>query len=51
MTVKELKDILTHYNDDAEVIVVDWGAGRSFSPSIGCDDEDEYSDYCRIGID
>ena len=50
MTVKELKMLLDDYDDDAEVVVVDWSNGRTMEPSIGCDDEDEGSVFCRIGI-
>ena len=50
MTVADLKEILKEYNDDAKVVVVDWSNGREFEPSVGGDDEDEYTEYCRIGI-
>lgn len=50
MTVADLKEILKTYNDDAKVVVVDWSNGREFEPSVGGDDEDEYTEYCRIGI-
>ena len=50
MTVADLKEILKEYDDKAEVIVVDWSNGREFTPSVGGDDEDEYTEYCRIGI-
>ena len=50
MTVADLKEILNTYNDNAKVIVVDWSNGKEFEPSIGGDDEDEYTEYCRIGI-
>lgn len=49
MTVKTLKEILNEYDDDAEVVVVDWSTGRTYSPTIGSDDEDEGTEYCRIG--
>lgn len=52
MTVKELKDVLDKsYKDDAKVIIVDWCNGRVFEPSIGSDDVDEGTMFCRIGID
>jgi hypothetical protein len=50
MTVADLKEILKTYNDNAKVVVVDWSNGREFEPSVGGDDEDEYTEYCRIGI-
>ena len=50
MTVKELKEQLKAYDDNAEVVVVDWSNGREFTPSIGGDDEDEYTEKCRIGF-
>ena len=50
MTVRDLKSILEEeYDDDAEVIVVDWSTGLEFYPTIGGDDADEYTKYCRIG--
>lgn len=52
MTVKTLKNILESYNDDAEVVVVDWSNGRTYeNPSVGGDDPDEGDVYCRIGLD
>ena len=50
MTVKQLKEALEDYDDEAEVVVVDWANGEEFEPTVGSDDEDEYTDYCRIGI-
>ena len=50
MTVKELKELLKDYDDNAEVIGVDWSNGEEFDVNIGSDDDDEYSKYCRIGI-
>lgn len=50
MTVKELKACLQDYNDNAEVIVVDWSNGNVYEPSVESDDEDEYTNYCRIGM-
>lgn len=50
MKVHDLKKALDNYEDDAEVIIVDWSTGREMEPSIGSDDEDEGSEYCRIGI-
>lgn len=50
MTVRELKEQLNEYNDDAEVVVVDWSNGTEYEPTIGGDDEDEYTEKCRIGI-
>ena len=50
MTVKDLISELSAYDDNAEVIVVDWSNGRVFEPSIGSDDDDEGSKFCRIGI-
>lgn len=50
MTVKQLKNILEEYDENAEVIGVDFSTGSEFDISVGSDDEDEYIDYCRIGI-
>ena len=50
MTVRELKNALNEYNDNAEVIIVNWTSGWSFDPSIGSDDENEGETYCRIGF-
>lgn len=51
MKVKDLKSILESYDDNAEVLVVDWSTGRTFSPTVGGDDDDEGTEFCRIGID
>ena len=51
MFVKELKKILEEYDDDAEVIGVDWSNGNTFDINVGGDDDDEGSKYCRIGFD
>lgn len=51
MFVKELKKILESYDDDAEVIGVDWSNGNTFDINVGGDDDDEGSKYCRIGFD
>ncbi len=56
MTVKDLKQELEKYKDDAEVILVDGSSGETFTPVIGSDDEEEgYLDndidgdtYCSI---
>lgn len=48
MTVKELREQLNNYSDNAEVIVVDWTNGREYSPTVGGDDEDEGTEKCRI---
>lgn len=50
MTVGELAEKLSEYDDEAEVVIVDWSNGRTFDLSVGGDDEDEGSLYCRIGI-
>lgn len=50
MKVAELKNILGEYDDNAEVIVINWSNGNTFVPTIGSDDDDEGTDYCRIGI-
>ena len=50
MTVKELKEMLKKYNDNAEVLVVNWTNGNEYKPTIGGDDKDEYTDKCRIGF-
>ena len=46
MTVNELKK----YNDDAQILIVDWTTGAEFEPTIGSDDLDEGNFYCRIGF-
>ncbi len=50
MKVKDLLEELKGYDANAEVVVVDWSNGSTFEPTIGSDDEDEGSAYCRIGI-
>ncbi len=50
MTVKELKEMLKNYNDDAEVVVVDFCNGITMEAIIGSDDEDEGEKYCRISF-
>lgn len=50
MTVKEFKEQLEAYNEDAEVVVVDWANGTEYDPTIGGDDEDEFTEKCRIGF-
>ena len=51
MKVKDLKIILDDYDDNAEVVIVDWSNGNTFIPTVGSDDIDEGDAYCRIGID
>lgn len=51
MTVKELKEELERYDDNAEVIIVDWSIGLGYSPTVGGDDLDEGTRYCRIGFE
>ena len=51
MKVKDLKKALEAYNDNAEVVIVDWSTGAEYDATIGSDDDDEFSKYCRIGID
>lgn len=49
MRVKDLKSILEkEYDDNAEVIIVDWSTGHTYEASVGSDDEDEGTKYCRI---
>ncbi len=50
MTVKQLKKELENYSETAEVKIVDFENGAEFDFSIGGDDEDEGTKYCRIGI-
>ena len=50
MKVKDLLADLESYDANAEVVVVNWSNGATFEPTIGSDDEDEGSAYCRIGI-
>ena len=49
MTVRELKKELENYNDDAEVVIVNWSTGSEYDPTVGSDDPDEGTRYCRIG--
>ena len=48
MIVRDLKEILKNYNDDAEVVVVDFSNGETREAFVGSDDEDEGEQYCRI---
>ena len=50
MTVKDLKEELAQYDDNAEIIAIDWSNGRTFDITVGSDDEDEGTAFCRIGI-
>lgn len=50
MKVKELKEMLREYDDNAEVVIVDWSNGHTYEPTVGGDDDDEGSSYCSIGI-
>lgn len=50
MTVKEFKKQLKQYNDNANVVIIDWTNGIEYEPTVGGDDEDEYTDKCRIGF-
>ena len=51
MKVKELKSILEDYDDEAEVIGVDWSNGQTFDITVGSDDEDEGTKFCSIAFD
>ncbi len=51
MTVKDLKEELKKYDDNARVIIVDWSIGLGFEPTVGSDEADEGAVYCRIGFD
>lgn len=51
MTVSELIEVLKNeYDGDAEVVVVDWSTGRTYDISVGGDDLDEGTAFCRIGL-
>ena len=50
MTVKDLKEELDNYDDEAEVVVVDFSNGRVWDAIIGSDDEDEFTEFCRISF-
>lgn len=50
MKAKDLIEELKHYDPNAKVVVVDWSNGTSYEPTIGSDDEDEGTAFCRIGI-
>ena len=49
MTVKDLRTELDKYDDDAKVIIIDWITRDKMEPFIGSDDENEGTEYCRIG--
>lgn len=51
MTVKELKEILADYNDNAIVTVIDWSNGRTYTPAVGSDDKKEFTERCSISFD
>ena len=51
MTVIDLKKELENYDDNAEVIGVDWSNGQTFDVTIGSDDEDEGEKYCRLSFE
>ena len=51
MTVKDLREELEQYDDTAEVVIVDWSNGREYDLSIGSDEQDEFTEYCRIGLE
>lgn len=51
MNVQGLKDILKGYDDEAEVIGVNWSNGETFDITVGSDDEDEITKFCRIGFE
>ena len=46
--VREIKEELENYNDDAEVRLVDFANGRIYDIVVGSDDEDEYDKACTI---
>lgn len=48
MKVKDLREILKDYSDDAEVVIVDFTTGNRKDAIVGSDDEDEGSNYCTI---
>ena len=50
MKVNEFKKLLEGYNDDAEVIGVDYTNGNEFDVTVGSDDEDEGDKYCIISF-
>ena len=51
MTVAELKEALKSYDDNAEVIGVDWSTGEELELTIGSNDDDEFTRYCRVSIE
>lgn len=48
MRVKDLKNILEEYDDNAKVVVVDFCNGTTRDAVVGSDDDDEGDKYCRI---
>ena len=50
MTVKELKEMLCDYNDDAKVIGVDWSNGFTYNVFVG-NDEDDDDNTCYISFE
>jgi len=50
MTVADLRDELENYDKDAEVVIVDWSNGETFDVTVGSDDEDEGTAFCRLGM-
>ena len=50
MKVKDFKKILDDYEDECVVIGINWANGEEFDVTIGGDDEDEGTKFCRIGF-
>lgn len=48
MTVKDLKEQLSDYEDSADVVIVDWSNGREYDFTVGNDDDDD--NRCVIGL-
>lgn len=46
MIVKELKDILSNFDDDTEVVGIDWQSGEIHAVSVNHDDIAETEKCC-----
>ena len=51
MTVIELKTTLDDYDDNAEIVVVDFTNGRKYDLFIGSDDDGEGTETCTFSFE
>ena len=51
MTVIELKATLDDYDDNAEIVVVDFTNGRKYDLFIGSDDDGEGTETCTFSFE